>query len=203
MPFNPNIPQPNDLLTDSQGDLLANNQQLDTSFGINHYAFSDLTANNGKHKYVQMPVQSADPPLSAGVGVLWTLADANGNSQLVYDQDLNGAMRRMQLTAGTLAGTNNLTFGENSTNGWTFLPGNLLLQYGSVSSPGGSGTVVFPIAFKTATTPFSIQLTPRNDGSHSAFTYYIDTAPINTQFGYRGTTTGSNTLYWIAIGIAP
>lgn len=62
MPYNPNIPQPTDILSDSQGDLLGNFQALDTSFGIDHYKFSDLTANNGFHNKVTTPVFVANPP---------------------------------------------------------------------------------------------------------------------------------------------
>ena len=56
MSFNPNIPQPGDLLSDSQGDLLQNMLALDTSFGIDHYTFSNLTVNNGAHRQVSSPI---------------------------------------------------------------------------------------------------------------------------------------------------
>ena len=58
MTFNPNIPQPNDLLSDSQGDLLINMTALDTVYGGDHYPFSDVTANSSKHKTVTTPIQN-------------------------------------------------------------------------------------------------------------------------------------------------
>lgn len=61
MPFLNNIPQPGDKLKDSQGQLLGNNQQLNVSFGIDHYPYTDLTSNNGKHKQVTTPIQTVDP----------------------------------------------------------------------------------------------------------------------------------------------
>lgn len=61
MPFDPTIPQPTDLLSDSQTALLANNGFLNTSFGTDHYPFNDATTNNGKHQVIQMPVQTAIP----------------------------------------------------------------------------------------------------------------------------------------------
>jgi len=64
MVFNPNKPQPTDLLEDSQGDLLSNNQDLDTTFGINHYKFSNLTANNGFHNIVTTPEFYANPEIA-------------------------------------------------------------------------------------------------------------------------------------------
>lgn len=55
MVFNPNIPNAGDKLSASQPVLRANNQQLDTSFGEDHYKFSDGTSNNGFHKYMTTP----------------------------------------------------------------------------------------------------------------------------------------------------
>ncbi len=60
--FLPNIPQPGDNLDFSQGQLLSNNQGLDTVFGIDHYKFSDATSNKGFHNKVTTPVFVAAPP---------------------------------------------------------------------------------------------------------------------------------------------
>lgn len=61
MAFQPNIPQPTDFLSDSQADLLGNNQALDSVYGTDHYAFSNATVNNGKHKKVSTPDQTTAP----------------------------------------------------------------------------------------------------------------------------------------------
>ncbi len=55
MGYSPNIPQPTQLLSNSQGDLLTNFQALDTSFGVDHYKFSNTTSNNGFHNQVTTP----------------------------------------------------------------------------------------------------------------------------------------------------
>jgi hypothetical protein len=60
--FLPNIPQPPDNLDFSQGQLLSNNQGLDTVFGIEHYKFSDATANKGFHNKVTTPNYVISPP---------------------------------------------------------------------------------------------------------------------------------------------
>lgn len=62
MSFNPNIPQANDDLSDSQGDLLLNFQTSNASFGVDHYPFADLTANNGFHNKVTTPAFIDSPP---------------------------------------------------------------------------------------------------------------------------------------------
>jgi hypothetical protein len=56
-----NVPQPTDILSDSQADLENNNNAIDSSFGVDHYAASNLSANNGKHQVLQMPVQTPQP----------------------------------------------------------------------------------------------------------------------------------------------
>lgn len=67
MPFIPGIPQPTDLLSNSQGQLLGNNAQLDVSFAEDHFAFSDVTAHNGKHNQVTTGAYVSSPPVSPNV----------------------------------------------------------------------------------------------------------------------------------------
>lgn len=57
----PNIPQPGDVLSISQGQILGNFQKADSSFGNDHYAFSNGSANNGKHQVIRTPDQVTDP----------------------------------------------------------------------------------------------------------------------------------------------
>jgi hypothetical protein len=54
--YNPAIPQATDLMSVSQGDLLNNFSSANTSFGQDHYAFANLTTNNGKHNQVRTPL---------------------------------------------------------------------------------------------------------------------------------------------------
>ena len=60
--FKNTIPQPNDDLSVSQGDLLLNFQSCNASFGIDHYPFTDLSTNDGKHNKVTTPVFNAVLP---------------------------------------------------------------------------------------------------------------------------------------------
>jgi len=80
--YDPAIPQPNDILSQSQGDLLINFTELDTYLKVNHVAFAD--ANFGKHSFVTLTKQ--DPGLattSTEIG-LYCHDDAFGNPQLYY-----------------------------------------------------------------------------------------------------------------------
>ena len=65
MAYKNNIPLSTDIQSVSQLDLFNNFAQLDTSFGIDHVTFSDVTADNGKHNQVTYVVQSPDPTTAA------------------------------------------------------------------------------------------------------------------------------------------
>jgi len=193
MSFNPNIPQPTDLLSNSQVDLLANNVALNSIFSRNHTAFS-IATDSGKHKFIEMVNQSGipapAPPLSSGTGTMWT--QNAGGSQLFYSNANSGNI--YQLTR--VNNTEYTNFGLDPA-GWTFLPGGLVLAYGSKNSPGSSGTISYNYTF---TSVVAVQLTPRNDGSHSAFNYWVDGAPGLTSLSYQGSTSGSQRLYYFVLG---
>ena len=53
--YNPNIPQPTDLLSNSQPQLLVNFQSLQAWIDVNHVDYADNLGNAGKHLYVTMP----------------------------------------------------------------------------------------------------------------------------------------------------
>lgn len=92
MTFNPNIPQPGDDLSDSQGDLLQNMGALDTSFGQNHYNFSDLTANNGKHKVIQTPNQGSHPATAAAEPAIYGMQDSANVGVIDYSRGPSSAV---------------------------------------------------------------------------------------------------------------
>lgn len=60
--YNPNIPQPSDDLSDSQGQILQNFQVANSSFGIDHYPFADQSVNQGKHNQISNPIFVDNPP---------------------------------------------------------------------------------------------------------------------------------------------
>ena len=139
------LPNSGQSLGQTRAAIRKNFELIQSGFNINHLAF-DAT-NAGKHKFVEMPVQGSIPVILSGEGVLYTVTGGGGFTQLFYNRDLEGVGRSVQLTAGTLSGTNNTTFGENSSTGWSFLPGNLLIQYGNTLTLGNNTGVTFPIAF--------------------------------------------------------
>ncbi len=191
MTYNPAIPQPNDLLSDSQGDILQNFSSANTSFGINHYAFDNATVNNGKHKFVGMPVLAAAPTTAAGEGALY-FKTAGAGSALFMVRD-NNAGTEVQLTSSSVGNV------QAAANGWTWLPGGLLLQWGSFN-PNLSTAVAFPVAFTTV--PYSVVLTVSASNSNS-FRASVNTGSLTVNgFVFIGTIDpASNPIYYMAIGL--
>jgi hypothetical protein len=191
MPFNPNIPQATDRLAKSQQDLLQNNQQLNTSFGINHYAFSDLTANNGMHKQCQLVELSNPAPVSGTDSVYCAVAGSPSLGELFYVR--GGGGTPIQMTSGNI-----LNNGATEI-GYTFLPGGLLLQWGKIAP--ASTTVNFPTAFSAA--PYNIQLSAvasQGSGARIILSLFSKTS---TNFVYQITQAGTVTtalVLWMAIG---
>lgn len=91
--YNPNIPQPSDFLSDSQQDILDNFIQSNVSFGVNHYNFSDGSANNGKHNKVTTPliVGSAHPATAANEPIFYAMQDTANLGVLQYSRGGNNA----------------------------------------------------------------------------------------------------------------
>jgi hypothetical protein len=109
MTFDPNIPQPGDLQSDSQGDLLNNNIALDASFENDHTKFSDTTANNGLHKRVslyQVAVDPPSPPFAFPASVLYSKnggTTPNQTTNLYYaTKPETGSPSYLQLTGNML-----------------------------------------------------------------------------------------------------
>lgn len=130
MPYNANIPQSTDLISVSQGDLLANFQALNTFLNVNHVDFS--SGNAGKHKWVTFPVQGSSPVIALG-----DIALFSKNSTLTTFNELfitNQAGTETPITAS-----------DPATTGWAYLPSGLLLKWG-VNAGNGDTVIPFPVA---------------------------------------------------------
>lgn len=187
MSYNPNIPNPSDLLSNSQSQIKANFGQANTLFGKDHFPFDIGTAAAGTHK--KSTYTDTVAPGFAG-----------GNA-CEYSQKLGGdSWPVWQNTAGPTVMLSSNT--NNSANGFCSLPGGMLIQWGQVILPGTSGLVTFPKAFLIGTFPLNVQLTLQRTSAGNPQTAYVDdgTPFTNAKFGYLTTSAGSQVLYYIAIG---
>lgn len=115
--YNPSIPQATDLISQSQGQILANFGQLNSQFGVDHTAFNTGSGNgDGFHKKVMFNVPWAGSTTMSGTQVLFYSSNQGGVGQLAY---ANSAGQFL------LTGPQNLA----ATAGYIFLPGGLIMQW--------------------------------------------------------------------------
>lgn len=199
MVYNASVPQPTDNLSDSQNDILNNFSSANTSFGINHFAFDNATANNGKHNFVEMPVRGTAPVgLAANEGTLYTKTTGS-TSNLFYTPDAGGVEYQMT----TVGDAQIATFGAAGT-GWTFLPGGLIMNYGLAVSSGAAG----PNASASFSKPYTnaasvrVQILPVNNSSSERTTYLesVSTTSFTAWVTNGSGSTRAGQFHWYAIG---
>lgn len=203
MTFTSNIPQSGETLGSTRARVNTNFQQLAVVEAINHVAFND--ADQGKHKFLQMPEQAAAPTTAANEGGFYT-KDSGGTNLFYRSESLGSEYKITAVDDAFIArfGTNTLydPVPQNQNGGWTFLPGGLLLMYGTALMASGSGIVRFPKSFSAA--PYSIQLTMQKPGDSIDVFMIRDaiSAPTATEMRVRNTDSNTRLLNWMAIGPA-
>lgn len=192
MAYNANIPQPSDTPSLSQSQLLGNFQAIQTLIDVNHEDFA--SGNQGKHKFIEFPIQSPVPVTSGGeVGLYCQTSTYTSNPELVFSH---------QSGAGIVEFTSSL----QAANGWSYLPSGILLKWGN-STANGSATINFPVA---ATIPvfnnvFAVLLTPFQNvvtDANIAITLTSFNATSITAYGSNRVTTtaAAVTFQYLAIG---
>lgn len=93
MVYTRNQPVATDTLDVSQPILLSNTNGADDSFGVDHYLFSDLTANNGFHNTVTTPaiIGGVDPTTTAILDKFYALQRTVPLGLLQYSRGYDSA----------------------------------------------------------------------------------------------------------------
>lgn len=143
MPYTANIPQPADIKSQSQGQILNNFLTLGTWAGIDHVTFD--AANQGTHAKVSLP-SGPNPPTNAFPGI------ANGMfcSAGTHVPGIRQTYGRIE-TAGPA--NVNIPYTESIlatttgalTEGWTYLPSGILLKWGQATIANPNATLVINV----------------------------------------------------------
>ncbi len=210
MPYNPNIPNASDFISDSQPQIKANFFSANVAFGTDHTAFSGVT-NFGYHKPVHLISQiAADPAAVVGTDIIYA-KDYTPDTAPVSVADT-------QLFSRTASGIiSQLTGSYPHTEGYAWV-GGILIQWGKQTLTAGQSHVTGNVTFQSRsagnTIPFPI------DCLNVSMTLTIDsvssTSPTGntialrsfdqTKFTYvfnSNSGTGSTTypgFFWVAIG---
>jgi hypothetical protein len=206
MTYNPNVPLTGQSLNETRDPIKNNFTVIDNDFQQDHVAFNESGA--GKHNQCIFPqVSSNGPATSANENAIYS-KDVGGEPHLFWrpeSQAAGGDEYQLTLasTANTATFATNTTYTGSNNGGWTFLPGGLILMYGSLDisvtgANGGSGSVTYPFAFPSGNGPFSISTSITNP----ALTIRLSGTTSDTGFSasLTASSNGTSTIIWMAIG---
>lgn len=201
--YNNDIPDTPNNPSNDQPLMKINTNSIDDLIEVDHVSFN--TNNGGFHKQSQYLNGNLPAGLGSGAGTVYSKA-VSGTSQIFFTPDASGNEYQQTRAIGSsfpLFGlqTNNYNgVGTAFNGGWTYLPGNLLLQYG-VCTAVTDTAIPFPVAFTG--NPFTIQLTGFYNNNSRGF-WWVKTRS-NTQFtaALRDSSGSdiSTTFFWMAIGV--
>jgi len=188
--YNRDIPAANNNPSSDQPLMQTNTNSIYDIINQDHVTFGNGT-ESGYHKVLHFKNFSngitppVNPPSDSSHGQLYTRT-RDGYNQLFYE-DTGGTV--YQVTS----------FPQASNNGYTYVPGGILFQWGQIASAGTSGTVTFPTPFPSGNPPFTIQVSLERTSANQTVTVDSATIPTATTFHYL-ISSGTNKLYWLAIG---
>lgn len=203
--YNPNIPTGLIKLKIDYKNLQNNFKQLNDTYGVDHIPLTDNSGLfpsglNGVHKIVHLVPQSGTPTAFTSVGEIYTksINSVQTDIALFYQ---TGAGREIQMTMNVVPSA--------TYNGYSFLPGGLLYQWGFVVIAGSgtsSGVTNFPIAFpnnviSTVATPYYKGSAP-NSGSSIGIKTDHTSGTSKTNFAWTVSTSSGayDGFQWFSIG---
>ncbi len=208
MAYLPNIPQANDQLRISQGDILGNFGAINSYVGVNHVPFN-TGVDDGKHNVVTMTEQTALPAFLPTETAIYNTVDliTNINQTFVHTKTLAGSAD-IPFTASFLGTHAPL----NDADGWTYLPSGILIKWTYLSGPGGLNSFNVPFGANNGpafTNIFAVSLTIRDIINPATDTdravRLVDISGPNSfrvYFSYRATTgPAAGTAKAIIIGV--
>ena len=162
-----------------------------------------IEAGTVPHEKLRLAEQAAAPASVANVTYLYSKEDAATGYTELFSINSNG--NATQLTKGAVAQVTP-TAPTLAASGAFYIPGGLLMQWGSASNTwNGGASITFPIAFSAA--PYSVTANPlfvstatREFVQVSAIVAASWTPRLVEDGG--GNVSAARTLYWMAIGAA-
>lgn len=178
--YNSTIPAASHSPASDQPIMQSNAQAISDIINVDHYTFeqSNLDGWHRKSTYIA----AGDASSSSGQIVQYAKT-SSGSSEIFVVRDGGSPI---QMTRGNVSA---------ATSGHSFLPGGILIQWGSVTTTGAAGTFTFPIPFTSAV--YSVSLTTQLIGTATAS---LQAAPGLSSISIRVDDTNIP-VYVIAIGV--
>lgn len=173
MAYNPNIPQPPDIKSVSQPQILNNFIAINDLLAVNHQTFG--APGEGKHTYLQIPEHAAPSTAVNEAGLYAAVGAASGQTELVFRRENNGAS--IPFTECLAAAT-----------GWTRDASGILYKWGN-SSAQGLQTITFntQVAYTNVFIVLIGQKTSNGDTSdNNTYAEWVDCLAPYTSFRVWG-----------------
>lgn len=202
------VPRPNasgDTLRDSRDPIRGNFVILQDRFNENHVNLGG-TSGGGKHQFLQMPENlQNDIPATASneAGFYAKVGTSPAEANLFFRGESSGFEYQMTksiaASTGDFANTN-FTTGNTNLAGWTFLPGGMLMQYGTTDSLAikANTTITFPVAFTTGCFSVTASMIRATTGDVALS---VNTVGTTTFRILNTSSTSGRKAYWMAIGV--
>ena len=117
MTYSLNIPDAPNNPSQDQPLMKANTNAISTFLATDHIPFN--VPNSGNHDVIKQPPQGGDPAAVAGKGQTYTKTVGSPSDQQLFYESGAGIISQLTNGVGTLAGSD----------GYTFLPGGMVLQW--------------------------------------------------------------------------
>lgn len=203
MAYQPGIPTGLVYLDEDYANLQENFSQLDQQFTVDHIPFSNTSGTppegiNGYHQSIHFNPQSTGnpnypptiPAATPGYGQVFTVSDVDGTSGTTPDTQLYWLSG-----GGNLAALTRNFQPVQAQNGYTYLPGGLILQWAAFVAATATGTLSFNMPFPTAC--FIVVL--QGDDNTTATQNLLVTSRSKPSFDFKSLNVGSSYTY-TAIG---
>lgn len=187
-------------LASSQPLIRQNFSVVNTAFELNHVTYNDGSGNQGKHKFVQFPVQSAIP---AGIAA----SDISLYNKLPAAPYPTTGVNELFLVKPDGTTHIPITASLQAQTGWSYLPSGVLMKWGRTTSINASEP--FAYLYPTAASipvfanVFTVMLTVIDNNTPYDTVVTIQTGTISaTGFSiiYNGTPPGATVVNYLAIG---
>lgn len=149
MAYNSNIPQANDQLSVSQGQILGNFGQINTWVNVDH---TGLNAGNlGQHNKVTFPLQAGAPAFAGSDGLFSLLYGGTGAVGELWLNHRNG--NQYPISASILSTSPALA---SNSNGWAYGSSGTVLVWGRSNVAIGNTVINIAAVFPTLAAAFNV-----------------------------------------------
>lgn len=168
-----------------QPTMQTNTNSIDSLIEEDHYSFNDN--NGGYHKVIRLPPQVANPASIAGIGQVFTKT-ITGDEELFYESGLGVIVQLTNVDAAPVA----------AGAGRSFLPGGIVIEWGSGTTVGGALTQNFISAYSTV---FYGNVTAVSTGDAIANLVVITNTDISVATRNNAGALINRPVFWMVIGI--